>query len=183
MNPAVQWPLDAFGAHLRLAHGFLDDGSEDPILTTCLRNAMALVERQTGQALIRRAFELKASRWDRAGHLTLPVGPVGAIESFRLVSGAAAIEVAPGAWELSLAVSRQRLTGAGGGPLPGIPMGYWAELTFAAGHAAGWSDIPGDLQQAVLVTAAHFYEFRGGTGRALPAEAAEILERHRPVRL
>ncbi|MCL5775590.1 hypothetical protein M1105_01090 [Limibaculum sp. FT325] len=185
-NSPIAWPLAEFGAHLRLANGFLDDGSEDAILATCLRNAAAAVERQIGQALIARGFELKVSRWDRDGHLVLPVGPVAGIARLALVSGAAVIEVPPTSWELEPGTTRQRLTGAGGAALSPIPTGYWAELSFAAGHASGWDGVPGDLAQAVMLMAAHFYEFRGGHGRAaggMPAEAAAILDRHRAVRL
>lgn len=185
-NPPVVWPLAEFGAHLRLANGFLDDGSEDAILTTCLRNAVAAIERHLAQALIARSFELKVARWDRGGHLTLPVGPVAVVTRLSMVSGAAAIDIGAEAWELEPGTTRQRLTGRSGGALSPIPTGYWAELGFVAGHAPDWAGVPGDLAQAAMMLAAHFYEFRGGHGRAaggIPVEVVAILDRHRPVRL
>ena len=78
------------------------------------------------------------------------------------------------------------MTGPGGGALRPVPHGALAELEFAAGHAADWAAVPGDLHQAVLMLAAHYYENRHGElgeEAALPAAVGAILAPHHLVRL
>ena len=179
-------PLAEFSAHLRLSHGFVDDGSENGLLEMYLRNATQVVERRTCQAMIARPHVLQVAAWDRKGHFTLPIGPVATIDSFRFVSPASTIDLDPEDWQLCPGVNRQTLTGAAGGPLWPLPKGAVAELSFSAGYGATWNDVPDDLRQAVLVLAAHYYENRFGEVEVeggLPCGVLSIVEQHRPVRL
>lgn len=181
-------PLREFGAHLRLAHGFNDDGSEDGLLELYLRNATAMIERRTSQALIRRVHILQVACWDRRGHLVLPIGPVSAIDSIQFISPSATTDLEPADWSLQPGTQRQKLTGSLGGPLWAIPRGSIAELRFTAGHGASWNDVPDDLRQAVLLLAAHLYENRfgeveTGTAEGVPAGVLTIVEQHKPLRL
>ena len=181
-------PIREFGAHLRLAHGFNDDGSEDGLLELYLRNATAMIERRTSQALISRVHTLKVACWDRNGHLVMPIGPVQSIESIQLVSPTSTIDLDPGDWSLQPGNTRQRLTGALGGPLWALPHGSVAELRFTAGHGGSWNDVPDDLRQAVLLLAAHLYENRFGEtdtigAHGIPAGVLSITDLHRPIRL
>ena len=181
-------PLREFGAHLRLAHGFNDDGSEDGLLELYLRNATAMIERRTCQALISRVHTLQVACWDRRGHLVLPIGPVNAIDSIQFVSPSATTDLDPADWNLQPGTQRQKLTGPLGGPLWAIPHGSIAEIRFTAGHGGSWNDVPDDLRQAVLVLAAHLYENRfgeveTGTPQGVPAGVLAIVEQHKPVRL
>lgn len=179
-------PITEFAAHLRLAHGFIDEGAENALLELYLRNATAVVERRTGQALISRAHVLQTACWDRQGHLTLPVGPVMAIDSLRFVSPSSTIDLDPEDWELAPGVTRQRLTGPNGGPLWPIPSGSVTELAFNAGYGETWNEVPNDLRQAVLLLAAHYYENRFGeieVDGGLPFGVLNIVEQHRPVRI
>ena len=179
-------PLAEFAAHLRLGHGFVDDGSEDALLDLYLRHAMAVVEARTGQALVARPYLLQVAGWNRHGQLVMPVGPIAAIDRIRFVRAGGIVDLAPGDWRLEPGRARQRLTGAGGGPLRPVPHGALAELEFTAGHAQAWSDVPGDLRQAVLMLAAHYYENRHGElgeEAALPPAVGAILAPHRPVRV
>ncbi len=183
VNPV---PLDEFTAHLRMAQGFADDSAEDALLELYLRNATTVVEARIGKALIRREFKLQVTAWNRDGHLVLPVGPVAAIGSLSFIRGAATIALTADAWSLEPGSSRQRLTGPGGGALPVIPDGYLAELVFDAGFGASWNDVPGDLSQAVMLLAAHYFENRYGDtepGQGLPVAVQALLETQRPVRL
>ena len=183
VNPV---PLDEFAAHLRMAQGFADDSAEDALLELYLRNATTVVEARVCKALIRRQFKLQVTAWNRDGQLVLPVGPVAAITSISFIKGATTIAVAAGAWSLALGGSRQRLTGSGGGALPAIPQGHLAELIFDAGFGPSWNDVPGDLTQAVMLLAAHYFENRTGDsepGRGIPVAVQALLETQQPVRL
>ena len=179
-------PLAEFAAHLRLGYGFTDDGSEDALLDLYLRHAIAVVEARTGQALVMRPYILQVAGWNRRGHLVLPVGPVAAIDRIRFVRAAGIVDLAPTDWTLEPGRTRQRLTGPGGGALRPVPHGALAELEFTAGHAPAWAEVPGDLRQAVLLLAAHYYENRHGelgAEAALPPAVGAILAPHRPARL
>lgn len=179
-------PVRVLADHLRLGHGFADDGAEDALLELYLRNAAAVIERRTGQALISRPHVLQVTTWNRSGHLVLPIGPVEAVDSIRLVSAGTTVDLDPDDWCLSRGVTRQRLTGPLGGALWPLPHGAVAELRFTAGHGATWNDVPEDLVQAVLLTAAHFYENRFGEMEAeggLPFGVLSVVEQNRPIRL
>lgn len=181
-------PLREFAAHLRLAHGFNDDGSEDGLLELYLRNATAMVERRTGQALISRVHTLQVSCWDRKGHLVLPIGPVSSIDSVHFVSPNETTDLDPIVWTLQPGTQRQRLTGRLGGALWPIPAGSVAVLRFTAGHGGSWNAVPDDLRQAVLLLAAHLYENRFGeldgiNAGGVPAGVLSIVAQHTPVRL
>jgi uncharacterized phiE125 gp8 family phage protein len=55
-----------------------------------------------------------------------------------------------------------------------------------AGYGAAWSDLPADLAQAVLMLAAHYYEYRHDTalsGGCMPFGVTSLLERYRPLRI
>jgi uncharacterized phiE125 gp8 family phage protein len=184
--PAAVTPvtLSEFSAHLRLAHGFPDDGAEDALLDLYLRNATAAVEARTGRALVRRGFVLRLSAWNRDGHAVLPVGPVETISRIQLVRGAEAIDIAAGTWAVEPGSGRQRVTGRQGGALPTIPEGYVAELAFDAGFGPGAADVPGDLRQAVLLLAADYYERRSDEREpGMPMAVRALLEPWRPVRI
>ncbi|MEM6904315.1 MAG: hypothetical protein AAF568_00330, partial [Pseudomonadota bacterium] len=116
--PAAQpVTLAELKAHLRLAHGFADEGAEDGILALHLGNAVATIEAETAQALIARAFRLETDGWDRHGQLVLPVGPVASIDQVEIVSGDQTTSVTPADLSLSTARTRQTLSGLGGLPL------------------------------------------------------------------
>lgn len=183
VNPV---PLDEFAAHLRMAQGFADDSAEDALLELYLRNATTVVEARVSKALIRREFKLQVTAWNRDGILVLPLGPVAAIGSLSFIRGAETIALTADAWSLELGSSRQRVTGPGGGALPAIPDGYLAELVFDAGFGESWNDVPGDLSQAVMLLAAHYFENRTGDavpGQGLPVAVQALLETQQPVRL
>lgn len=184
--PAAATPvtLSEFSAHLRLAHGFPDDGAEDALLDLYLRNATAAVEARTGRALVRRGFVLRLDTWNRDGHVVLPVGPVEAISSIRFVRGTEAIDMAADSWAVEPGTGRQRVIGRQGGALPPIPEGYVAELTFDAGFGPNPADVPGDLRQAVMLLAADYYERRGDEREpGTPMAVRALLEPWRPVRI
>lgn len=183
LNPV---PIRELAAQLRLAQGFSDDGSEDALLELYLRNATAVVERCTNGALIERQYTYRTARWNRNGHLHLPVGPVAAIDTFQIIQSGSTTDLTSDQWILEPATRRQRITGTGCGSLPTLPAGAVAELTFTAGYGPSWNELPDDLRHAVLMLAAHYYENRDGEIEAdngLPFGLTAILERHSAVRL
>ena len=73
-----------------------------------------------------------------------------------------------------------------GGLLPSIPQNGSARITFTAGYGPAWSDLPADLAQAVLMLAAHYYEYRAEvalSGGCMPFGVTALIERYRPLRL
>jgi uncharacterized phiE125 gp8 family phage protein len=186
--PAPELPVSAeqFKAHLRLGQGFPDDGSEDAPLQLYLANATAAVEAVTGKALVRRAFRLQVAGWGRDGRLALPIGPVVAVNAVTFVGPGAPVALPAGGWSLAPGTQRQVLSGTGGEALPAVPAGYVAELDFSAGFGDTGAAVPGELRQAVLLLAAHYYEERAGGPKAVPAMPAAVrslLGAQRPVRL
>lgn len=177
-------PVRALSSHLRLGHGFADDGAEDALLERLLREAVSVVEQRLGQALIRRAFELEVSGWDRNGHLVLPTGPVEALQSLELMLDGTVTPVAPSAWRLEPGRSRQKVTGPLGGCLPDLTGERTGRAVFEAGYGPVWSDVPEDIAHAAMRLAAYGYENRDGEGSdGTPAGVLALLDLRRPVRL
>ena len=59
-------------------------------------------------------------------------------------------------------------------------------VAFGAGYGASWSEIPADLAQAVMLLAAHYYEFRNETSLSegcMPFGVTSLIERYKPIRL
>lgn len=180
--PAAVLPVAALSEELRLGHGFADDGAEDALLERLLRDAMAVVERRTGVALIRRGFELEVSAWDRRGHLVLPVGPVEDLTSLELRLDGDVSALSPGDWRVTKTESRQRVTGGSGGSLPLLAGDLTARLVFDAGFGPDWTDVPHDLDRATMMLAAHYYE-AGSSGAAMPAGVLALTAGRAQVRL
>ena len=75
---------------------------------------------------------------------------------------------------------------AAGGVLPAVPYGGRVIVQLWAGMAASWGDLPADLAQAVLMLAAHFYEYRQDTGLSrgcMPFGVSSLIERYRGLRM
>jgi uncharacterized phiE125 gp8 family phage protein len=56
----------------------------------------------------------------------------------------------------------------------------------SAGYAPDWAGLPADLGQAVLLLAAHYYEYRHETALGdgcMPFGVTSLIERYRTVRL
>ncbi|MEM6678921.1 MAG: hypothetical protein AAF675_13730 [Pseudomonadota bacterium] len=181
----VAAPLAEFKEHLRLGHGFADDGAEDGLLARYLSHAVAVVEHETGRALTKRRFELAVSRWDRDGCLAMPVGPVSAIVSAVLEGAGTTQALDTSVWTVSAEGTRGILS-AGGGLLPFIPVGHVVRITFDAGIADDWTGVPGGLEQAVMMLAADFHARRGTErdGKAdIPQVVRALIGPWRPGRL
>ncbi len=178
-------PVDQFKAHLRLGTGFAEDNVQDEVLKSFLRAAIAAIEARTGKVLIERDFSWGLNGWrDGAGEV-LPVAPVGVISAVTLTDAAGV--------ETVMEAAAYRLERDGQGPrlrpagscLPSIQTGGSVKIVFTAGMAADWGGLPADLGQAVLLLAAHYYEYRDETALGagcMPFGVTSLIQRYRTVR-
>lgn len=177
-------PLAEFRAHLRLGTGFGEETLQDTVLEGYLRAALAAVEARISKVLLVRGFEMTVSEWSEAGALVLPRAPVSAVTQVAMqdVTGAETV-VDAASYRLEADVHWPKLRSVGA-CLPNIGSGE-AVVAFTAGFGA-WADVPADLQQAVLLLAAHYYEYRNETALArgcMPFGVTSLIERFRPLRL
>ncbi|MBD3662929.1 head-tail connector protein [Sulfitobacter aestuariivivens] len=184
--PDAALPVDAFKAHLRLGSGFGQEDVQDAVVRSFLRAAIAAIEARTGKVLIARAFSWTLTYWrDRAAQ-RLPVAPVSGITRVAIVAGdGSQTDVAADAYWLEADAQRPALR-ASGAVLPAIPKAGSVTVEFDAGFGADWADLPADLQQAVLMLAAHYYEYRNDTGLSdgcMPFGVSSLIERFKGVRI
>ncbi|SEK72620.1 phage conserved hypothetical protein, phiE125 gp8 family [Roseovarius nanhaiticus] len=184
--PEAALPIEQFKAHLRLGTGFADDDIQDAVLQSFLRAAIASIEARTGKVLIERVFSWELVAWRTGYGQALPVAPVKAIEEVVLRHMSGSEEAAdPVHYRLERDTHRPRLVPLGT-VLPPVPSGGAVIVRFRAGFGALWGDLPADLGQAVLLLAAHYYEYRADTalgGGCMPFGVTSLIERYRTVRL
>lgn len=184
--PDAALPVDRFKAHLRLGTGFGDDGLQDSILLGFLRAAIAAIEARTGKVLIRREFNWEVASWRERTGQVLPVAPVLAIASVVTTDAGGTETVVPlERVRLEPDSQRPRLRPVGT-LLPPVPMGGKVVIRMVAGMAEDWGDLPADLGQAVLLLAAHYYEYRHETALSagcMPFGVSSLIQRYRPMRL
>lgn len=180
-------PVRAFAQHLRLGTGFEDDGSEDAVLELYLRAAMAAIEARLGFTLISRQFSWTVTRWQQESSQGLPVGPVDHVDEVVMIAAdGSESPVDSESWHLLRDSKRPRLVGPEGRALPPIPRSGYVEIRFVAGHGPNWDDVPRDLQQAVFLLAAHYYEnrYEAMTARdTMPFGVLVLIESYRSLRL
>lgn len=179
-------PVARFRSHLRLGSGFGEDGLQDDLLKGFLRAAIAAIEARTGKVLISRDFAWVVYGWPDPQGARLPVAPVTAVTGVMLVD-AQAVETAVSADLYWLERDAQRpVLRPSGALLPTIATGGHARVALTTGMAADWDGLPADLGQAVLLLAAHYYEYRDETALAagcMPFGVSSLIERYRAVRL
>lgn len=178
-------PVAALADHLHLGTGFADDGSQDGVLETYLRSALATIEGRTGKAIFQRQFAWVVHSWIAPARQGLPIAPVATIGSVKLIAGNGSETIVdPGKYTLQQDAHRPALI-AVVGQLPPIAAGGHAEIVMDAGFGPVWSDVPADLRQAVLMLAAHCYEDRTGNGGRgpLPTGVLSLIEPFRTLRI
>lgn len=184
--PQEALPVDRFKAHLRLGTGFDGDALQDEVLASFLRAAMSAIEARTGKILIARAFRLTLANWSDRGCQVLPVAPVNAMTQVALVDAAEAeTEIALSSFRLEQDSQRPRLCPVTLS-LPTVPTNSSVRLRFTAGYAEDWEGLPADLGQAVLLLAAHYYEYRNETALGdgcMPFGVTSLVQRYRPLRI
>ncbi|WP_300066890.1 head-tail connector protein [uncultured Ruegeria sp.] len=178
-------PVDQFKAHLRLGTGFAEASLQDEVLKGFLRAAIAAIEARTGKVLIGHEFSWSLNNWrDPAGEV-LPVAPVTTIDAVMVTDTAGAETVIDqDAYRLERDSLRPRIRPVSGA-LPAIATGGSVEIAFTAGMAVDWDGLPADLGQAVLLLAAHYYEYRDETALGdgcMPFGVTSLIQRYRMVR-
>ncbi len=178
-------PVDQFKAHLRLGTGFAEGDTQDEVLTGFLRAAIAAIEARTGKVLIEREFSWSLNGWRDPESETLPVAPVVSVGAVTLTDALGAETVADSAtYRLERDAQRPQVRAAGS-CLPTIQTGGSVKIAFTAGMAADWGGLPADLGQAVLLLAAHYYEYRDETALGagcMPFGVTSLIQRYRTVR-
>ena len=184
--PEAGLPVSDFKAHLRLGTGFGEDSVQDAVLVSFLRAAMSAIEGRTGRILLEHDFSLRLDRFRRAGEIALPLSPVGVVGAFEIVGPEGDVTVIdPDNWRLVPDLQEPRLIMLGGA-LPVLPTGGHARLALTAGYGSAWTDLPSDLRQAVMLLAAHYYEYRNDTALdsgCMPFGVSALTERYRKMRL
>jgi uncharacterized phiE125 gp8 family phage protein len=183
--PTAALPVEEFKDHLRLGSGFADDGMQDGLIETYLRAAMAAIEGRIGKMLYRRRFLWVLECW-RGDEQALPVAPVAGLVSLTLVNAEGVETLVPAtSYRLIPDLHRPRLVGKGTS-LPAIPADGLVKVMFDAGFGPGWTDVPVDLRQAVLLLASEYYEHRhddAAQSAGLPFGVVTLIERWRTVRI
>ncbi|WP_299549323.1 head-tail connector protein [uncultured Tateyamaria sp.] len=184
--PDAALPVEEFKAHLRLGSGFGNDTVQDAVLVSFLRAAVAAIEARTGKALIERDFVLSVGSLTTVDAVALPVAPVMAVNTVTLVDRTGTeLNVTGDTYWLERDMHRPRLRSVGHS-LPIIPAAGMIRIGFTAGFGGAWAAIPADLAQAVMLLAAHYYEFRNETTLSegcMPFGVTSLIERYKPIRL
>lgn len=183
--PDGSLPVARLRDHLRLGTGFPDDGLQDSLLVGFLRAALAAIEARTGKALLSREFEWALTRYTDDSAEPFPIAPVSALHQTDFVGPTGEAEDFLARVYLSADRNRPSLMPVGG-ELPPIASGAYVRVRFAAGFAPSFDELPADLAQAVLLLAAHYYEYRDETSLVsgcLPFGVTALIERYRPLRL
>ncbi|MCM2561033.1 head-tail connector protein [Lutimaribacter sp. EGI FJ00015] len=179
-------PVDAFKAHLRLGRGFAEDAVQDVILAGFLRAALAAIEARTAKILLARSFQLTLSAWHDATAQPFPVAPVTAVTEVSLVDrDGDELSVDPALYRLEPDTQRPRLLPVAS-LLPVIPRAGSVRISFDAGMGGDFDALPADLRQAVMLLAAHYYEYRDETALGagcMPFGVTSLIARYRTVRL
>jgi uncharacterized phiE125 gp8 family phage protein len=106
--------------------------------------------------------------------------------SVAVVDAGGVAAVLPGeAWRLVQDAQRPVVM-ALGLAFPVVPVGGELRIRFRAGFGESFAEVPADIQQAVLLLAAHYHEFRQDTGLGagcMPFGVTALIERFRPVRI
>lgn len=182
--PQSALPVAQMRDHIRLGSGFSDDELRDPVLESYLRASMAAIEARTGKILIEREFSWTLTAWRDGRRQPLPVAPVNAITGVTLIDVNGGETVADG-WHLEPDNQRPSVRAAAS-CLPSLPVNGSVRIGMLAGFGPEWADLPADLAQAVMMLAAHFYEYRHDLAHgtpAMPFGVSSLIERYRTVRL
>lgn len=171
---AVPVSLADAKAHLRVT-----DSAEDALITAMVAAACGLVAETAGRVLSAETWEICDTGY--SGWVEVPVSPVTALSAVSYLDGTGA-EVAATVGDFTLTVSDDRVfVGPRPGkawPTPGVvrPDAVRVRVT------AGYTTLPPELKQAILLAVGHNYRNREAVGEAmaeLPLAFASLVNVHR----
>ena len=162
----------------------VDDAADDALIADLITAAARHVEQTAGIALITNQWRLWADCTPPNGLFRLPLHPVASIDEVAIRTETGWQTVSAADWQADLASRPPRLKATVNWPRPDGGLNA-VRITFTAGFGADDTAVPEELQQAVLLIAAHLYEFREGNAApaALPPEAASLLAPWRLITL
>jgi uncharacterized phiE125 gp8 family phage protein len=163
-------------------HCRIDSSDEDTLLAGLITAARALVEEQTGRALVTQTFELRIDHWPAL--LFLPRPPAVAVERITYTGDTGeTATLSPAAYALRTGVQPAYLR-FDSNQRP--PVTLADDAAICARYTAGYGsadDVPAPLRQAILLLVGHFYTNRealGPTNRgALPFAVDALLAPYR----
>jgi uncharacterized phiE125 gp8 family phage protein len=136
--------------------------------------------------LIARNFEFRARDWCSLVSMSLPLAPVSAVNRVAIIDAAGQeTDLAPSRYRLEEDSQRPRLRPTGA-LFPTVPSGGGLRIEFRAGMAEDWMALPADLSQAVMLLAAHYYEYRNETALSdgcMPFGVSSLIQRYRQLRI
>ncbi|KGF67449.1 hypothetical protein LL06_22265 [Hoeflea sp. BAL378] len=151
-------------AHLRI-----DAGDEDALLEDLIRVARAHLEAVTGVALMSQGFLLALDDWPRGAVIQLMRTPVQSIDAILVYDAQGEPQALSLSDMLLDATARPARLVMKQRPRPGQPING-IEIEFTAGFSSA-NEIPPELKRAMLLHAAHLYEFRGAVTLAMQPAA------------
>ena len=169
--------------HLRVTHD-----SEDALITSLVKAAREEVEQATGLAMISQVWRLYLDCWPLSQIVLLQRAPVISVEIITVYNsaGTPSVQSLVG-FVLDRASRPARLA------IPNVPTEpgkvlNGIEIDFTAGFGATGVDVPDGLKRAIMLLAAHWYEFRGAESferdsAAWPPSFERIIARYRKVGL
>ena len=169
--------------HLRLTHD-----SEDGLLTSLIKAAREELEQATGLALIAQTWRLYLDCWPASQIVLLhraPVISLSAATVYDLAGSPSALSLS--GFTLDRASRPARIAIPDAVTTPGKELNG-IEIDFIAGFGTTGVDVPDGLKRAILLLAAHWYEFRGSEeftreSAAWPPSFERITSRYRKVGL
>lgn len=174
--------LEQAKAHLRV-----DDDAEDGLIESLVTAARIQIEGVTGRALLEQSWRLVRDDWPANGIVTLPIGPVSAIDEIRTYDSDGEPHV--------IDLDGVLLDGRASPPrvvLPGnrpsIRPRLGVEIDYTAGYGNAPEDVPADLVQALLTLVAYWYENRDavlvvGAAGVIPSGFDRLVASYKRVRL
>ena len=138
----------------------IENTDDDQLITDLIDQAVSHIQNITGLKLITQSWRLFYDNLPVCRVLQLPLGPVIAPIEIRLFDDQGVAQIIPADdYQLDIHSSPARLWFNNqlcpGQELNGI------ELDLQIGFGPAGIDVPGDIIRAIMLTIAHWYEFRG----------------------
>lgn len=157
-----------------------DDGADEATLLMTLGDAATRhIEQWCGRAIMTQGWRMTLDAFP-AGLISLPVGPVSAVDEVRYIDTTGTERVlSTSAYRVDLSAFEARLQAVSSWPATADRIGA-VTIDWTAGEDA----CPADLKAAILLYAGHLFEHResvvvGTIASELPMGVKALVERHR----